>query len=133
MRPPKAFLAAAAAIAAIALSGCGSDDDDGARSSNGAGSDSGGKSSPAAFEGSGPVSIKDFLYAPEDVTVSAGDSVSFSNQDSANHTATARDGSFDTGTLGKGDSAQVTIDKPGTYAYICSFHAFMNGQITVEE
>ena len=130
MRLPRATLAASAAALAIALTGCGSDDDDGGSGSS-SGSDS--TSAPKASEGSsGPVAIKDFLYKPENVTISAGDSVSFSNEDSAKHTTTADDGDFDTGTLGKGDSKAITIDKPGTYAYICSFHPFMNGQVTVE-
>ena len=128
MRRPRTVLAASAAGLAIALSGCGGDDDDGGSSS---GSDS--KSAPAVSgQSSDKVSIKDFLYEPADVTVSAGTEVTFTNEDSANHTATANDGDFDTGTLGKGDSKAITIDEPGTYAYICSFHAFMKGQITVE-
>ena len=130
MRLPRAALAASAAALAIALTGCGSDDDDGDSGSS-SGSDS--TSAPkASGKSTDQVSIKDFLYKPEDITISAGDSVSFSNQDSANHTATARDGDFDSGTLGQGDSTGLTIDEPGTYTYICSFHPFMNGQVTVE-
>ncbi len=132
MKLPRAAIAASAVTLALALAGCGSDDDDGGSSAgSGSGSDSG-QSAPKATEGSGPVAIKDFLYKPENVTVSAGDSISFTNEDSANHTATANDGSFDTGTLEQGDSKSLTFDEPGTYAYICSFHPFMTGEVTVE-
>jgi plastocyanin len=124
MNPPRAAIAALAAALALALAGCGSDDD-------GGGSNAGGSSSTASA-GSGPVTIKNFLYRPEKVSVSAGDSISFTNEDSANHTATANDGSFDTGTLEQGDSKALTFEEPGTYAYICSFHPFMTGEVTVE-
>ena len=129
MRLPRAALAASAAALAIALTGCGGDDDDGMSSSSGSDSTSAPKASGKSTD---KISIKDFLYEPADVSVSAGTEVTFTNEDSANHTATGNDGGFDTGTLGKGDSKAITIDEPGTYAYICSFHAFMKGQITVE-
>lgn len=129
MRRPRTVLAASAAALAIALAGCGGDDDD----DGGSGSGSGGTPAPKASEGSsGPVTIKDFLYKPAEVTVSAGTEVAFTNEDAAKHTATANDGEFDTGSLGKGDSKSIAVDEPGTYAYICSFHPFMKGQITVE-
>ena len=58
--------------------------------------------------------------------------MTWKNDDPTEHTATASDGSFDTGTIkGNGATAKVTLDKPGTYDYICQFHQFMKGQITV--
>ena len=136
MKPPRTTFAAAIAVtAALALAGCGGDDDEGGSSGSGSSDSmsseqaSGGSGASA---GSGPVTIKDFLYEPADVTVSAGESISFTNEDSAKHTATADDGSFDTGDLGKGDSGEVSVDEPGTYPYICSFHPFMKGTVTVE-
>lgn len=51
--------------------------------------------------------------------------------DSASHTATAGS-DFDTGTLKKGDTKTVTLDKPGSYSYICQFHAFMKGTVIVK-
>ena len=78
------------------------------------------------------VEIADFEFAPEEITVPAGTTVVFTNQDSAAHTATADDSSFDTKELGKGDSAEETFDDPGTYSYYCRFHVFMKGSIVVE-
>lgn len=121
----------AGAAGALALAGCGSKD-----SNTG-----GGSSTPAAGSGSasGPapatasVKIADFKYAPPEVTVKSGGKVTFANTDSAEHTATAEDGSsFDSGTLTTGKSKAVTFAKPGIYKYTCSFHAFMHGQITVK-
>jgi plastocyanin len=77
------------------------------------------------------VTIKNFLFAPRAITVHVGDSVSWTNQDSAPHTATANDGSFDTGQLAKGKSGSHTFTKAGTFAYICSIHPSMKGTVTV--
>jgi plastocyanin len=78
------------------------------------------------------VEIVEFVYEPEEITVPAGTTVTFTNQDKAPHTATADDTSFDTKTLQKNDSAELTFDEPGTYPYFCRFHVFMKGSITVE-
>lgn len=53
------------------------------------------------------------------------------NNDAAPHTATAAD-AFDTGSLDKGDSKPVTLSKPGSYSYVCEFHAFMKGTVVVK-
>ena len=70
------------------------------------------------------------VLASEKLTVAAGDTVTFTNEDSAPHTATAGDGSFDTGRLNKGASATVTIAGAGNHAYKCNFHASMKGTIS---
>lgn len=79
------------------------------------------------------VVIQDFAYAPATLTVKAGTTVTFTNKDLTSHSATASDGvSFDTGLIGQNESATVTFDKPGTYAYYCSVHPSMKGTIVVE-
>lgn len=88
--------------------------------------------SASAAAGAVEVDIAEFLYESETVTVAAGSTVTWTNLDKAPHTSTARDDSFDTGTLKKGDSAHVVLDQPGTYEYFCRFHQFMNGTIEVE-
>jgi plastocyanin len=77
------------------------------------------------------VTIKNFKFAPASISVHVGDSVSWTNQDSTAHTATASDGSFDTGALNKGKSGSHTFTKAGTVAYICSIHPFMKGTVVV--
>ena len=64
--------------------------------------------------------------------MAAGTTITFTNEDSAAHTATADDSSFDTKELGQGDSAKETFDEPGTYSYYCRFHVFMKGSVVVE-
>jgi plastocyanin len=85
----------------------------------------------AVASGPGTVTIKDFSFAPASVTVNVGDSVTWANSGPTDHTATASDGSFDTGTLGKGRSGSHTFAKAGTFGYICSIHPNMHGTVKV--
>src|SRR5688572_21470587 len=78
------------------------------------------------------VTIAGFAFDPTTVTIQVGDSVTWTNQDSAAHTATAGDGSFDTGPIVNGASDTVTFDTAGTFAYICSIHPQMTGSVVVE-
>jgi plastocyanin len=77
------------------------------------------------------VAIQGFAFDPATVTVSAGDSVTWTNSDGVGHTATANGGTFDTGTIGTGGSRSVTFAKAGTFAYHCSIHPTMTGTIVV--
>ncbi len=77
------------------------------------------------------VSIKDFSFAPGSLEIPAGTTVTFTNDDAVPHTATADDGSFDTGNLDGGASADITFDTPGTYTYACKYHPGMTGTIVV--
>lgn len=79
------------------------------------------------------VEIVDFAYDPDPVTVQAGGKVTWLNQDSAPHTATAEDGSFDTGTLEEGKLKSETFKQAGTYEYICQIHPDMHGVVEVVE
>jgi plastocyanin len=79
------------------------------------------------------VEIVDFAYDPDPVTVQVGGKVIWLNQDSAPHTATAEDGSFDTGTLEQGKLKSETFKQAGTYAYICEIHPDMHGTVEVVE
>ena len=78
------------------------------------------------------VTIQDFQFQPSTVTVTEGDSVTWTNQDSAPHTASADDGSFDTGTLNQGQSSSLTFGNVGSFSYHCSFHPSMTGSVVVQ-
>ena len=83
-----------------------------------------------ATGGSGTaVSIKNFQYSPNPVSVKVGAKVTVTNDDGTVHTLTANDGQFDTGDLDGGASGTITITKPGTYAYFCNIHNYMTGTI----
>jgi len=78
------------------------------------------------------VNIKDFKFLPPTIKVKAGTKLNFVNEDRAGHTATADDGSFDTGSLDGGKEKAVTLEKPGKFPYICDFHPYMKGTVEVE-
>jgi plastocyanin len=77
-------------------------------------------------------------YKPDAVTVVIGvnNSVTWTNDDSAAHTATstsAPNGScFDSGNMGSGASYTYTFTVPGTYKYDCRYHSWMTGTIVVK-
>ena len=78
------------------------------------------------------VPIQGFAFKPATVTVNVGDTVTWTNEDTAPHTATASDGSFDTGSLKKGASGSHTFSKAGSFAYICTIHPNMKGTVVVQ-
>jgi plastocyanin len=150
MRAPIPALLAALVfgLAIAAFAGCGDDDGDETGSatvtetteSSGAttepGDDSADGNAPAPGGDavrSAKVEIEDFAYNPDPVTIEEGGKVTWINRDSAPHTATAEDDSFDTGTLDEGKLKSETFKQPGSYAYICSIHPQMHGTVEVVE
>jgi plastocyanin len=89
----------------------------------------------AAAPRTATVAIKSFKYAPATVHVAAGARVTFVNDDKAGHTATFEKGpsKLDTDRLNRRDRATLTFPTAGRYAYVCAFHAFMKGDIVVED
>lgn len=77
------------------------------------------------------VTISDFKYNPESITVSVGTTVTWTNDGPTAHTATADDGTFDTGNLVKGASRSYKFTKAGTFKYHCTPHPFMKATVTV--
>ncbi|MGA2924610.1 MAG: cupredoxin family copper-binding protein [Solirubrobacteraceae bacterium] len=77
------------------------------------------------------VAIADFDFSPGTTTIHVGDTVTWTNGGPSSHTATARDGSFNTGVLKKGASASHTFTAAGTFSYFCEIHPFMHGTIVV--
>jgi plastocyanin len=79
------------------------------------------------------VTIKDYSYSPDPVTVVAGSVVTWTNSASQDHTVTSDSGTtLASGRLGAGDSYGNLFDTPGTYAYHCEIHPTqMKGTIIV--
>ncbi len=88
-------------------------------------------SAPSGAPATTHLRIANFAFQPKTLTVNAGARITVSNRDSTAHTATARSGAFDSGTIKPGASVSFTIKKPGIYHYYCQFHAFMTGTIRV--
>jgi plastocyanin len=135
----KTMFAPALIALAFGLSACGGGDDSDAstvtESTTDASSEAGGSTPAPSGEAARAekVEIVDFTYDPDPVTVQVGGKVTWLNQDSAPHTATAEDGSFDTGTLEEGKLKSETFKQAGTYAYICEIHPDMHGTVEVVE
>jgi plastocyanin len=80
---------------------------------------------------SAKVEIVDFAYDPDPVTIQTGGKVIWINRDVEAHTATAEDGSFDTGTLEEGKLKSENFKEAGAYSYICEIHPTMHGTVEV--
>ena len=78
------------------------------------------------------VEIKGFKFVPDTLSAGVGDTVTWINRDIAPHTATAEDQSWDTGTIGKGESKSLVVS-PGLGAdYRCRFHPMMKARLEIE-
>ncbi len=152
MRLPLALPALVLVVLGLALAGCGDDDDSGGDGSGGettaTAPEAGGAAEPegdATQQGAnapapsgdavraGKVEIVEFTYEPDPVTIEAGGKVTWINRDSAPHTATADDGSFDTGTLEEGKLGSESFKDAGSYPYFCEIHPDMRGTVEVVE
>ena len=77
------------------------------------------------------VAIGDRVFRPRNVTIAAGGSVTWRNDDDREHTATASGGNFDTGVMSPGELARETFPNPGTFSFLCVIHPEMTGTVTV--
>ncbi len=82
------------------------------------------EATPAASASKTTVTVEtvDFAFEPAELEIAAGTTVTWTNVGRQPHTATAEDGSFDTGVLSTGKSASHTFTEPGTYPYVCTLH-----------
>ena len=80
---------------------------------------------------SGAATLGSNAYSPDNITVVIGvnNTVSWTNNDNVDHTATGS--GFDTGIIAPGSSASHTFNSPGTYKYHCSIHPTMVGTVVV--
>lgn len=70
-------------------------------------------------------------FTPAEVTVSVGSTVTWRNDGQLDHTATADNGSFDSGNLATGKEFKFTFSTPGEFSYNCKPHPFMTGVVKV--
>jgi plastocyanin len=115
----------------LVAAGCGGGDDNG---DGGAGDGGGGDGG-----GGTQVSMQDIQFKPKDVSVSAGETITFTNEESLGHDVHKTSGpgkDFSSGGVGgmqEGDTFELTLDTPGKYEYVCEMHApGMAGTITVK-
>ncbi len=79
------------------------------------------------------VSIDNFTFAPQQLTVKAGTTVTWTNKDDIPHGIAATGNAFNRSkALDTDDSYSFTFTTPGTYQYFCYIHPHMTGTIVVE-
>jgi plastocyanin len=88
--------------------------------------------SGASGAGGGQVAMKSFAFDPASVTVKVGESVTWTNNDSATHTVVADNGEFKSSDIAKGATFTFKFDKAGTYPYHCGIHPSMTGTVVVK-
>ena len=78
------------------------------------------------------VKIANFTFNPPMLTVKAGTTVTWSNEDDIPHTVNATKQAFKSGALDTDETFSFTFAAPGTYEYFCALHPHMTGTIVVE-
>jgi plastocyanin len=116
-------LAIATMVSALVLLGaaCGGGDD----------SSDGGSADTSGAGGEATITIANSDFGTPG-TATAGEAVTVENTDGISHTVTADDGTFDTGSISGGDTAEFTVDEPGDYPFHCEIHPNMEGTLTVQ-
>ena len=96
----------------------------------------GGGDAPSGAAASGgeetAVSIVNFAFEPAQIAIGVGDTVTWTNNGQAPHTATGNDrDALQSGTIAPGQSFSQRFDTAGTIEYFCEFHPNMLGTINV--
>ena len=92
------------------------------------------KKSDGAVSGEPAVKIVNFQFEPKTLTVKAGSTVKWTNEDTATHSI--KDTSqlatpVSPDLVGKGSIFSITYGQPGSYSYICGIHQYMSGSVQV--
>jgi plastocyanin len=87
----------------------------------------------AGDTGAMTVKIDNFAFAPEQLTVKAGTTVTWVNDDDIPHTVVASDKAFRSKALDTDDKFSFTFTTPGSYEYFCSLHPHMKAMVTVSQ
>lgn len=103
------------------LTSCGKDDDPDYNS--------GGNNNPPPATNT--ITMSNMRYSVGSLTVKAGATVTWVNDDEMSHTVTSDNGTFNSGNLKKGDTYKYTFNDIGTYPYHCGLHTEMKANIVV--
>jgi plastocyanin len=85
---------------------------------------------PASTQGSNVVNIQNFAFNPGTLTVKKGTTVTWTNNDAAQHQI--KSATFNSSQFGKGQTFSFTFNDAGTFDYSCAIHPSMLGKIIVE-
>jgi amicyanin len=78
------------------------------------------------------VHIDNFSFTPQEITVSAGTAVTWTNGDDIPHTVAATGKAFKSKVMDTDQAYSFTFTEPGTYEYFCSLHPHMQGKVIVK-
>ncbi len=79
------------------------------------------------------VEIRGLEFFPASLDTAAGDIITWVNMDVMPHTATAGDGSWDSGLMETGDEFSLEVSEDTSVGdYVCSFHPSMTGEINMD-
>ena len=78
------------------------------------------------------VTIDNFSFTPQTLTVSVGATVTWTNRDDIPHTVVSSDDAFKSKVRDTDETFSYTFTKPGTYNYFCSIHPKMTGKVVVQ-
>ena len=128
---------------ALALSACGASTPDAGSTTTSSSSSSMDMSSSSSTSTAAPsassatqgaeavITITDFAYTVP-ASVAPGTTITIKNSDSQAHTVTSKDGGFDVKIDPKGTATMKAPDKPGSYRFVCTFHATMSSTLVVK-
>ena len=131
----RASFLATLVVIALALAACGSSASSPAATTAPASAPAQSAAAPSSGSGGGggnAVTIQNFSFGPATLEVAVGTTVTWTNADSATHTVTADDGSFDSNNLATGATFTQTFAKAGTFTYHCKIHTSMKATVTVK-
>ena len=86
----------------------------------------------AAAASPATVNIDNFAFAPATLTVTAGTTVTWKNEDDSPHRIGDKNGTFKSAALDTDDTFSYNFATPGVYPYICTIHPYMAGKIVVK-
>jgi len=87
---------------------------------------------PVTGGSSHAVAISNFAFSPAELGIKAGDKVTWTNNDSVQHTVTGDNAEFDSGLLSPGQSFTQTFNNARTFTYHCTLHPMMKASIKVQ-
>jgi amicyanin len=136
------LLALLLACVALGLAACGGDDEESGGGGGGGGASTTEQPAETGGDGGGggaEVAMQNIQFDPKDVSVSAGETITFTNNEAVPHDVHKTSGpgedfaSGPSGGMQEGDTFELTLDQPGEYEYVCDVHApGMSGTITVK-
>ena len=85
---------------------------------------------PANIDGP-QVQVKDFAFAPKEITVPVGTTLTWTNKDSEPHTVTTTDKAIASKAMDTDERFAFKFDLAGTYTYHCSLHPYMTATVVV--